>query len=38
MPKLIRFCGLVVELHMHSNVYAVYTRGCIIYNMLSGYG
>ena len=21
--KLIRFCGLVVELHMHTNVYAV---------------
>ena len=22
--KLIRFCGLVVELHMHTNVYDVY--------------
>ena len=26
--KLIRFCGLVVELHMHTNVYAEYGRGC----------
>ena len=26
--KLIRFCGLVVELHVHTNVYAVYARGC----------
>ena len=26
--KLIRFCGLVVELHMHTNVNAVYVRGC----------
>ena len=25
---VIRFCGLVVELHMHTNVYAVYARGC----------
>ena len=24
----IRFCSLVVELHMHTNVYAVYARGC----------
>ena len=28
MPELIGFCGLVVELHMHTNVYAVYTCGC----------
>ena len=26
--KLIRFRGLVVELHMHTNVYAVYACGC----------
>ena len=29
--KLIRFCGLLVELHMYTNVYAVYAvyaRGC----------
>ena len=26
--KLIRFCGLVVVLHMHTNVYAVYAGGC----------
>ena len=25
--KLIRFCGLVVELHMHTNVYAC---GCLL--------
>ena len=24
----IRFCGLVVELHMHTNVYAVYACDC----------
>ena len=24
----IGFCGLMVELHMHTNVYAVYARGC----------
>ena len=28
MPELIGFCGLVVELHIHTNVYAVYARGC----------
>ena len=26
--KLIRFCGLVVELHMHTNVHARYACGC----------
>ena len=26
--KLIRFGGFVVELHMHTNVYAVYACGC----------
>ena len=36
--KLIRFCGLVVELHMHTNVYTVYARGCSFSNMSSGYG
>ena len=30
-------CGLVVELHMHTNVYAVYARGCSLSNMSSGY-
>ena len=29
MPKLIRFCGLVVELHMHSNVYVMYAAGSL---------
>ena len=38
MPENIRFCGLVVELHMHTNVYAVYARGCSLSNMSSGYG
>ena len=26
--RLIGFCGLVVELYMHTNVYAVYACGC----------
>ena len=26
--ELIRFCDLVVELHMHTNVHAEYARGC----------
>ena len=36
--KLIRFCGFVVELHTHTNVYAVYGRGCSLSDMSSGYG
>ena len=33
--KLIRFCGLVVELHMHTNVYAVYACGYSFSNIHS---
>ena len=28
--KLIAFYGLVVEVHLHTNVYALYARGCCL--------
>ena len=27
---LLRFCGLVVVLQMHTSVYALYARGCAL--------
>ena len=33
--KLIRFCDLVVEIHAHTNVYAVYACGCSLSGLLS---
>ena len=38
MPESIRFCGLVVELHMHTNVYVVYARGCYHGGMIFSIG
>ena len=31
LESLISFCGLVVELHMPTNVYAVYALGVVVH-------